>query len=619
MLVWPDGRSIPLIFDGSPALPSGVWVAPDGSVLTGEAAWRQASVAPDRFVPAPLRLPGDRAVATGGEVEAAALVAAVLGRVMGEAQRVAGGVVGEVVLVVPAGWGPRRRTWFRQVAHRAGIRQPSLVEAPVAVADHVLATGAQVLVGQFLLVCDFGAGFEATVLRRGPHGFEVLSTLHDEDAGGARVDELLAEQVRQAHPDLPKVSDPGGWAVVAGLRTARQALSGRSAVTVMLPEPAPAVVMTAQVVESVTTTVVRRAGELAREAMVAAEVDPAQVAGVYCVGGAALMPGAPQAIAQATGLSSLVPENPAVVAVYGAAGVGGAPTAPTYAATGGMARPSDFGGMTEGLLPSWWRAVAVVVPGMASLVVIAHFLFTAEVFNGARTFWGPSTYALANWGELAVASVLAMVACVAAGGVVASVLAAMNTVPGSVGVRVGAGIAGAAATGVSVAGLYAVAGSLWIGMPIGPLLRWAVLPVLPMVMLALVAAVLATWGGRQPVEGWDRWLGFPAVSVLVATAGMVLMQYAMTTPRPPDLALLIEVSARVGGLLVGVGIGWAVVSLWWQRLILVPLLAVFCTAIVSWQATGVLGVMYALAVAFWWLRKLWQLARSPARSVPHAR
>ncbi|MEV7231371.1 hypothetical protein AB0M79_30800 [Polymorphospora sp. NPDC051019] len=49
VLVWRDGRSLPLMFDGFSVLAGGVWVAPDGSVLTGEAAWRQASAAPDRF------------------------------------------------------------------------------------------------------------------------------------------------------------------------------------------------------------------------------------------------------------------------------------------------------------------------------------------------------------------------------------------------------------------------------------------------------------------------------------------------------------------------------------------------------------------------------------------
>src|ERR687890_37207 len=71
-------------------------------------------------------------------------------------------------------WEPRRRTWLRQVAHAAGLGQPRLVDAPVAAATRLLASGVQVPVGGFLLIGDLGAGCEATVLRRGPTGCEVL-------------------------------------------------------------------------------------------------------------------------------------------------------------------------------------------------------------------------------------------------------------------------------------------------------------------------------------------------------------------------------------------------------------------------------------------------------------
>src|SRR5436305_906668 len=47
-------------------------------------------------------------------------------------------------------------------------------------------------VGAFVAVADFGAGFEATVLRRGPSGFEVLATVAAADAGGDRLDAALA-------------------------------------------------------------------------------------------------------------------------------------------------------------------------------------------------------------------------------------------------------------------------------------------------------------------------------------------------------------------------------------------------------------------------------------------
>ena len=81
------------------------------------------------------------------------------------------------------------------MARGARLGQPTLVDAPVAAAEHVLSTGVQVPMGSFVVVRDFGGGFEVSVLRRGPSGFEVLSTLADPDARGPRVDEALAERL----------------------------------------------------------------------------------------------------------------------------------------------------------------------------------------------------------------------------------------------------------------------------------------------------------------------------------------------------------------------------------------------------------------------------------------
>jgi hypothetical protein len=40
---------------------------------------------------------------------------------------------------------------------------------------------------------------------------------------------------------------------------------------------------------------------------------------------------------------------------------------------------------------------------------------------------------------------------------------------------------------------------------------------------------------------------------------------------------------------------------------------VFAAAIVSWPATGILGVLYIVAVTGWWLRRLWHLTRGARR------
>ncbi|GAA4581234.1 hypothetical protein GCM10023176_61860 [Micromonospora coerulea] len=139
-------------------------------MLTGHQAWQAAAGQPQRFIPAPRQSPEQRLTVAGTDVDAMDLVVATLRRVAEEAQRIAGCMVEDVRLVVPAGWGPRRRTWMRHAAHRAGLPQPRMIEAPVAAGGHLLAAGVQLPVGSFIVVCDAGGGAEVSVLRRGPAG-----------------------------------------------------------------------------------------------------------------------------------------------------------------------------------------------------------------------------------------------------------------------------------------------------------------------------------------------------------------------------------------------------------------------------------------------------------------
>src|SRR2546429_387337 len=81
------------------------------------------------------------------DVEVLDLVAATLRRVAEEATRVGGQPADDVALVVPATWGPARRTLLRRAATRAALPQPRLVESPVAVAPYLLARGPPIPVG----------------------------------------------------------------------------------------------------------------------------------------------------------------------------------------------------------------------------------------------------------------------------------------------------------------------------------------------------------------------------------------------------------------------------------------------------------------------------------------
>jgi molecular chaperone DnaK (HSP70) len=321
VVAWPDGNWSPLRFDGEPALSSAVFLSPDGNLLTGHQAWQAAVTHPERLIPAPRRSAEQHLTVADTELDALDLVAATLRRVAAEAIQVAGAAVEDVRLVVPAGWGPRRRTWLRHAAHRAGLPQPRLVEAPAAVANHLVASGVQLPVGSFVVVCDLGGGTEVSVLRRGPVGFEVLATLADPEAGGAAIDRALTCALAgdQAHST---VDGAAVWALAASVQTAKHALTHHAAVTVPLPNGT-AAVLNSQLVEHAAVPVLRRAAQLTAEAITAAEVDPASIAGVYCAGGTAAMPLVEKMFIE-HGISPVMVADPALAAARGAADVGAA-------------------------------------------------------------------------------------------------------------------------------------------------------------------------------------------------------------------------------------------------------------------------------------------------------
>src|SRR5262245_54578896 len=109
----PGREPRPLLFDGSPLLPSAVCVDPTGRILTGRDALYTAMVDPSAFEPHPKqRVDEGTVLLAGADVAVPKLFEAVLGRVMTEAANVTGGLTDhplEVVVTCPAAWGSTRR------------------------------------------------------------------------------------------------------------------------------------------------------------------------------------------------------------------------------------------------------------------------------------------------------------------------------------------------------------------------------------------------------------------------------------------------------------------------------------------------------------------------------
>ncbi|WP_244295931.1 Hsp70 family protein [Micromonospora orduensis] len=533
--------------------------------------------------------------ATAGDAggDALEVAASPLRRAAVEAERVVGQPVRDVRVVVPAGWGPRRRTWMRQVAHRAGLPQPSLVEAPVGVAEYLLAAGVQVPVGAFLVVCDVGAGAEVTVLRRGPAGFEVLATLADAAAGGAAVDQALADALIGA-----SMGEGQGFSrasVADSVRVAKEALVSHPAVTVPLPDRPP-VIANSEMLDEAARPVAWRVAQLTQDAVAAAELTVGDLTGVYCVGGSAQLPHLAAAIAEHTTVVPVVVPEPGLAAARGAADVGAVDTATVE--------------RVEVPVPPVRRAAAIAVPGFASLALIWQCLLTAEQHGVLGVYYSVSV----NWGEFTMAAVMALLACLAAGTVLGSLIAARSPTPGTrtEGGRVSVGILAAVSLGAAIAGLYAVVTSQYFGMPVGPYLKWALWPIAPVSVMAVAMAVVAARQWRAPAGGWSALLAAPTGSIVAATLGMGLIQYSLTADRWPDRILWIDTAGRVGGFFLGVAVVMAVVTPLMFRLILAAPVAVICAAIVSKRAAGMLGVIYAIAVATWWATRLWSRVLRPA-------
>jgi molecular chaperone DnaK (HSP70) len=304
VLRWPDGRCRPLLFDGSPQLPSAVYAGPEG-MLVGRDAVTNARVHPDRFERNPKRRIDDGTVLLGDvELPVVDLMGAVLRQVYGEAVRVAGGPVRDVVLTHPVEWGPRRRAMLAHAAGRAGLGTPRLVPEPVAAASYFVAVlRSELPVGRSLVVYDFGAGtFDATVVRRTADSLEVLATDGVADAGGLDIDAAVVTYLGE----VLAARDEAAWQRLVGPRTsadrrlsqqlwddvrgAKEMLS-RAASTVLhvplLDADAP---VGREQLERFARPVLDRTIAATQSALAAAGVAADGLAGVFLVGGSSRIP-----------------------------------------------------------------------------------------------------------------------------------------------------------------------------------------------------------------------------------------------------------------------------------------------------------------------------------------
>ncbi len=328
----PDGRVEPLLFDGSPLLPSAVCLDSGGRLLVGLDALHAARAAPERFEPHPKLRIDDGAVLLGNAaISVVELITAVLGQVAAKARRVGDGVPGTTVLTHPAAWGPRRLEVLRTAAETAGLQGVHLVAEPIAAAGYITTAGGALLPASGpLLVYDLGAGtFDATVVRRTDSGFEVLASAGLDDVGGLSIDAAIVDQLGGGFSTL----DPTQWRRLAQpatpadrraalrlwehVRTGKETLSRLSSTLVHLPLLERDVPLGREQLDRLAHPTVDRTVEATRAALRDAKVNPAALAALVLIGGGSRLPLVSTALHRDLGVPPTMLEQPELVTAEG--------------------------------------------------------------------------------------------------------------------------------------------------------------------------------------------------------------------------------------------------------------------------------------------------------------
>ncbi|SCL69833.1 Hsp70 family protein [Micromonospora chersina] len=351
VLRWPDGRTRPLLVDGEPILPSGVYADTDGRLHVGRDALRLAHADPDRYEPNPKRRVDEPEVTLGDRrYRPAELLGGVL-RAVGEAAVGALGFLPPAVVTCPATWDADRRQvlaeglalagWPSAAEHTlSGPTPPGtrLLREPVAAARYYTEVLRRpVPVGESVAVFDFGGGtLDVAVVRNegadpwGDSGFRVISCGGLDDLGGLDLDAallaLVGARVAATHPAqwarLSEPADTTGWRerlqFVEHVRGAKEMLSRTTAAPVAVPGVPAAVSLSRAELEGVAAPLLRRAVAETRRVIAGAGLTPERLAGLFLVGGSSRIPLVARLLHADLGIAPTVLEQPELPVAEGA-------------------------------------------------------------------------------------------------------------------------------------------------------------------------------------------------------------------------------------------------------------------------------------------------------------
>jgi actin-like ATPase involved in cell morphogenesis len=334
-----DGGAARLVtIDGSPLVPSAVFLTDDGSLAVGRDADRQARIDPSRYEPNPKRRIDDGEILLGASaIPVTRVVAAVLGRVASEVRRQLGAPPDQVRLTHPARWGQVRKNTLIAAAREAGLvadgSTPILIPEPVAAATHFATqSGAGLAEGAELAVYDLGGGtFDVAVVQRKGPGYQVVAEAGLPDLGGLDFDHAIIEHIGATHA---RDEDPETWAellaptdaasrrlqraLVTDVRDGKEALSRYAHTDIALPPPFTDVHLTRTEFEELIRPNLGRSVDLLRQTVANAGMDAGRLAGIYLVGGSSRIPLVARLIQEGLGVTPTTLDQPETSVATGA-------------------------------------------------------------------------------------------------------------------------------------------------------------------------------------------------------------------------------------------------------------------------------------------------------------
>jgi hypothetical protein len=298
-----DGRVHQQLFDGSPQLPSAVFLDDEGGPVVGTDAIHSGRRKPERYEPNPKRRIDDAQILLGeAELSVTSVIAAVLSRVARECEQTLGSL-GPVTITVPAVWGPTRRHVVADAATAAGLGTVDLVAEPVAAVSYfVESLQVDIQPGNGVVVYDLGGGtFDATILRRNANGFDVLAVDGADDLGGLDFDQALAEHLAAAFQSnderWQRLMHPTGPADVRHrivfmeeVRHAKERLSRSASTDLTIPLIDVEAHLTREELEQVCAPLVSRTIRVTQGVIRESGLTKELISGLFLVGAASRMP-----------------------------------------------------------------------------------------------------------------------------------------------------------------------------------------------------------------------------------------------------------------------------------------------------------------------------------------